>query len=399
MKNAEKKIIYTFRIALLLFLNLFQLESVAQDTTSNPALKRMHIKGFIKDMQSAFFTDNVNSLITGNYIHNRINYRWDITDNIVLRVESRNRLYYGEQVKATWEFGKIIGQDGGYFDLTHNLVDEKNIVLNTSLDRVLLNWSYRNIDVTVGRQRINWGINLVWNPNDIFNTFNYLDFDYEERPGNDAVRVQYNTGTFSSFQVAYKPGKKANEHIAAVMYKSNFKEYDFQTFGGIYREDAVIGLGWAGNIKQIGFKGEATYFQPKERLTDTSGVFTTSLSLDRTFKGDYFVMLSYLYNSNGKNVFFGAADFTTITLSPKNLMPFEHTYFIQVSKTINPLLNVAVAGMYSPMKNTLVVFPTMNFSLSTDWDLALVAQSFFAETDKEYKTMGNAIYLRIRWSF
>jgi hypothetical protein len=61
------------------------------------------------------------------------------------------------------------------------------------LDYTAGKWQFR-----VGRQRINWGVNLVWNPNDVFNSFSYFDFDYEERPGSDAVRVQYYTGTTSS---------------------------------------------------------------------------------------------------------------------------------------------------------------------------------------------------------
>lgn len=31
---------------------------------------------------------------------------------------------------------------------------------------------------------------MAWNPNDWFNTYNYFDFDYEERPGTDAIRVR-----------------------------------------------------------------------------------------------------------------------------------------------------------------------------------------------------------------
>lgn len=400
MKNAEK-ITGGFSyvgIGIHFFLLQISFLSYAQDSLLPYPRKHFAIKGFIKDVQSAYFTDNAKSLITGSYIHNRINFRWNIANNLHLRLESRNRLYYGEQVKNTPGFGKYIDTDNGYFDFTYNIISDTSIVFNTTLDRALLSWSKKRWDITIGRQRINWGINIVWNPNDIFNTFNYLDFDYEERPGSDAVRIQYNTGVFSSFQVAYKPAKDGNKQVGALMYKTNIGKYDWQNFAGVYRQDLVAGTGWAGNIKQTGFKGEATYFHSYKTM-DTAGTLITSLSFDRTFKGNYFIMASYLYNSGGKDLFYSAADLTKITISVKNLMPFKHTFFAEVSKSINPLVSAGFSAMFSPTKNSLILFPTVGVSLSDNWDLTFIMQSFFADVNNSYRTMGNAVYIRLRWSY
>ena len=54
------------------------------------------------------------------------------------------------------------------------------------------------------RQRINWGQTLVWNPNDIFNAYSYFDFDYIERPGSDAIRLQYYPDYSSAIEMAVK---------------------------------------------------------------------------------------------------------------------------------------------------------------------------------------------------
>lgn len=400
MKNAEKCFagISHLAIGICFFMFLFSFFSYSQDSLQQSSLKRIVINGFIKDLQSASFIDNAKSLVTGSYIHNRINFRWNIITNLHLRLESRNRLYYGEQVKNTPGFGKYIEKDNGYFNLTYNIVSDTSIVFNTTLDRALLSWSKNKLDITVGRQRINWGINIVWNPNDIFNTFNYFDFDYEERPGSDAVRIQYNTGVFSSFQVAYKPAKDKNKKVGALMYKTNIGKYDWQNFAGVCQEDMVAGTGWAGSIKQTGFKGEATYFH-SYKTTDTIGILVSSISLDRTFEGNYFVMASYLYNSGGKDIFYSVSDVAKMNLSVKNLMPFKHTFFAQVSKSINPLVNTGFSAMFSPTKSSLILFPTISFSLSDNWDLSFIAQSFFADVNNSYRTMGNAVYLRLRWSY
>lgn len=359
----------------------------------------MQLHGYIKDMQTVSFIDNAKSMMTGNFIHNRINFKWNISNNLYARIEARNRLFYGEQVKSTYQFGKYIDTDNGILDLSDNIIDDTTVVLNVLLDRLLLNWSNSKWDFTIGRQRINWGVNLVWNPNDIFNAFNYFDFDYEERPGTDAIRIQYNTNKHSSLELAYKFSDKEKEQVGAVMYKTNFRKYDWQSFAGIYFEDIVLGTGWAGSIKNTGFKGELSYFHPYKNMMDTNGILSASVSLDRSFKNDYFATVSYLYNSEGKGLQSGINELTGMTLSAKKLMPFEHSFFAQLSKSFSPLVNGSIAGIFSPEKNTLIVLPSLAVSISDDWDVALIGQSFFADVNNVYHTLGNGIYLRLRWSY
>ena len=401
MKNAKKNRnqLILRQTKFILFVLFAPFYCSAQDSVSSTNDSKFQLHGYLKDMQSVSFIDDAKSMVSGNFIHNRINLKWNISPNLYLRAEARNRLYYGEQVKTTPLFGKYIDSDNGQFDLSYNVVDESSLVLNTMLDRALLNWSSNKWDVTVGRQRINWGVNLVWNPNDIFNAFNYFDFDYEERPGTDAIRIQYNTGSVSSLEIAYKISDKTKEQVGALMYKTNFRKYDIQNFAGIYSEDIVVGTGWAGNIKNSGFKGEVSYFHPTENLSDTSGILTGSVSLDRSFKNDYFATVSYLYNSEGKGLQYGINELTTAALSAKRLMPFKNSFFGQVSKTFNPLLNGSIACLFSADNNTLILLPSLALSISEDWDIALIGQSFFSDVNGVYRGLGNGIYLRLRWSY
>lgn len=401
MKNAERTyaILVARWLLVALSLSFFPLILRSQDSLTSHKKTLFQVHGYIKDMHWVSFTDTKGSLITGNLIHNRINLRWNISPEIHMRVEARNRLYYGEQVKLTAGYGRFIDADQGAVDLSCNIVDDTSVVLNTMLDRLLVNWSHKKWEITAGRQRINWGINLVWNPNDIFNTFNYFDFDYEERPGTDAVRVQYYTAGFSSLEVAYKFSDNAKEQVGAVMYKTNFRQYDLQGFAGIYFQDIVLGTGWAGNIRNIGFKGEASYFHPYKNIKDTTGVLSASLSIDRSFRNNFFAMLSYLYSSEGKGLVFGVREMTGTILSAKKLMPFEHSFFAQLSKSFNPLINGSLAIIFSPQNNTLILLPSATISISENWDLALIGQSFFYDQSNNYKSAGTVIYLRLRWSF
>ncbi|TRW98918.1 hypothetical protein [Flavobacterium gawalongense] len=359
----------------------------------------IELNGYIKDIQSTYFIQKIDSNASVNLIHNRLNFKFNISPKISGRLEIRNRIFYGEQIKQIPDFGKTINQYNGLLNLSHLWIDEKSFVAHSVIDRMLIQYGDEKWDIKIGRQRINWGINNIWNPNDIFNAYNFLDFDYEERPGNDAIRIQRNLNTNSVLELAYKPGKNKEEHTAAFLYKFNKWKYDFQFLGGVYQTDYVFGGGWAGNIKEAGFKGEMSYFIPKKNTLDTSETFSFSIMADQTFKNDWYISLASLYNSNPTNVFAGNGSFYNSNLSAKLLFPFRYNFYATVMKTISPIASFNFSFIYSPEKNTLIVVPSYAWNVATNFDLDFTAQSFFAEQTNSYKNLITQIYIRGRWSF
>lgn len=370
---------------------------VAQtDSTKTPWIE---LNGYIKDLQSTYFIQKIDSNASMNLIHNRLNFKFNISSKISGRLEIRNRIFYGEQIKQILDFGKTINQYNGLLNLSHLWIDEKSFVAHSVIDRMLIQYGDEKWDIKIGRQRINWGINNIWNPNDIFNAYNFLDFDYEERPGNDAIRIQRNLTNNSVLELAYKPGKNKDEHTAAFLYKFNKWKYDFQFLGGIYQTDYVVGGGWAGNIKEAGFKGEMSYFIPKRNTLETSETFNFSIMADQTFKNDWYISLAGLYNSNPTNVFAANGSFYNSNLSAKLLFPFRYNFYTTVMKTISPIASCNFSFIYSPEKNTLILVPTYAWNVATNFHLDFTAQSFFSEQNNAYKNLITQIYIRGRWSF
>lgn len=367
--------------------------------TDEVKLPLIELNGYVKDVQSTNFSKEIDSIVSANLIHNRLNFKINITEKITSRLEIRNRIFYGEQIKMTPNFGNIINQYNGLFNLSHLWINEKTFVAHSVIDRALIQYSDEKWDLKLGRQRINWGINTIWNPNDIFNAYNFLDFDYEERPGNDAIRIQRNVSTNTCFEIAYKPGKNKDESIAAVLYKFNKWKFDFQFLSGIYQSDFVIGGGWAGNIKEAGFKGEMSYFTPKNNTINTSKAFSFSLMADQTFKNDWYLSVSGLYNSNPSNLLNGNGTIYSSNLSAKLLFPFRYNFHLNMIKTISPITSFSFASIYSPEKNTLILLPSFSWNIATNFDLDLIAQSFFSKELNSYNNIGNSFYLRSRWSF
>lgn len=384
----------SFLSLLFLFLPMVIL---GQENDSIPS--KLEVNGYVKGMQNTLFIKEIDSNASANLIHNRLNFKYTFNSKWSSRLEIRNRIFYGEQIKMTPNFGKSINQYNGLFNLSHLWINEKSFVAHSVIDRFLVNYSDEQWTITLGRQRINWGINNIWNPNDIFNAYNFLDFDYEERPGNDAIRIQRHFKNNATLDMAYKPGKHSNDHTAALLYKFNRWNYDFQFLGGLYTTDYVFGGGWAGNLKNAGFKGEMSYFIPRANVLGSSENFSFSLMADQTFKNDWYVSISGLYNSNPADFSLQTGSLFNTQLSAKNLFPFRYTFHTTVMKTISPISSFNVALVYATEQNTLIVVPTYLWNVANNFDLDITAQSFFAEENNNYNNLATQIYLRGRWSF
>ena len=216
----------------------------AQDIDSTGVKqKKLEVRGYVKDLQSLTFSNNFDSLVTGNLIHNRVNLRWNPSDRFSGAIEFRNRLFWGEEVRLTPDFSSNLNNNSEAVNASIIWFETESMVLQTNIDRFWIEYHGNTWEARLGRQRINWGISTVWNPNDIFNTYNFLDFDYEERPGRDAAKVTYHLSEMSNIELAAAAADQANKAVASIRYFTNRWKYDFQFSGGVYHEIFTIGAG------------------------------------------------------------------------------------------------------------------------------------------------------------
>lgn len=387
----RKKILPVF-----LFL-LFTSSLIAQDKDLKPKWLEFH--GYLEDLVNVSFGGNGDSLAVSDLIHNRLNFLFNISKKLSARLEFRNRIFYGSQVEQIPGFGELINLYPGYLKLSKLWVNEKNLVAQSVIDRMLVQYSTITWNVIIGRQRVNWGMNNVWNPNDIFNAYNFLDFDYQERPGNDAIRIQHFLKDNSTLEFAWKPSQEKDQAIAAVLYNFNRNKYDFQFLGGLYKTDIVAGAGWAGSIKDAGFKGEISYFHPRKNFTDSAGVVTASIMFDYTFKDSWYSIISFLFNSDPTNSFDINYKSLNFNITAKNLFPFRYSLYTGVIKPFSPVTSMNVSVVYSPTNNTLILFPSFIWNAGKNIDLDITAQAFFAQEQGIYKSLGTTIYFRGKWNF
>lgn len=361
--------------------------------------QKLKFGGYIKDIQTIDLT-NLDTVTVQNQIHNRLNFNYKITDNFKITLEVRNRLFYGNFKNNPSNFIDELDQQNDFFQLSKAIISRDNFLLYSILDRANLEWHKNNFEVKFGRQRINWGVNLFWNPNDFFNAYSLYDFDYEERPGSDALLLRYYTGVASNIETAVKIADDFEESTFAGMWKINKWDYDFQFIVGKMKQDVVSGIGWAGNIANAGFKGEFSYFYSYEDTLKENAV-AFSIGSDYSFSEKFYFNGEVLFNSSGKNKI-NLIDFNRYiysTLTSKNLSPTKFSVAFQPVFNFNPKYSASCSIVLYLGEYATYLSPVFTTHIKDNLDLNLIGQIIVSDITGKYKINNSLLSVRFKWCF
>lgn len=365
-----------------------------QTLSGTEGQKKFNAGGYLKTMPSVGYDNLSESYTFNNTLHNRINMRYRPSENLHFSLEFRNRLLSGDMVKQYGEImTELLENDNGLVDASFVPFSNESHIWHLNADRFYADWHGGRWQVRLGRQRINWGINMVSNPNDLFNNYSFFDFDYEERPGSDALRVQYFPGEMSRVEIAVSPAETAKESVAAMLWGFNRSGYDFQFITGYYRNRTALGAGWAGHIRGTGFKGEATLFNSIDK--PDSMTFVASVGFDHMFGNGMYGFAELLYNGGHTS----SANLLMLNepMRADNIFISKYAVTASLMYPISPVLATSLAAMVMPDIDAFYIMPSLQWSVVRNLDAGFVVQLFrFAEDPGVTSING---YLQVKWSF
>lgn len=377
-------------------------------------LSSTEIYGYVKYLYGSTKYPFYNERLDDNLIHARLNTRWYPFDSLTAALEFRFRAYYGESVEKIPGFIDQIRSHHEFANLDAILWNKGKSLGLLETDRIWLDWTKEKLEVTVGRQRIAWGTSWVWNPTDLFNPQSPLDFDYEELPGTDAVRIQYYTGPVTKIEIALSPAKTFDKLIAAGLISYNKWDYDFNFIGGVKNNRWVFGGGWTGDILNAGFRGEflvtqkpsliakynilhifLPYYDPLSSFKQP--VLSFVLSGDYTFPNSFYIHSEILYYNSGKTQNAGLYHQEALDLGM--LTPSRLSIYQEFSYDITPLIRGSLFGIYNPVDYSGVIVPSVSYSVITNIDLYAIMLLFNGSTLTQYGDYGNSWFIRLKYSF
>jgi hypothetical protein len=375
---------------------------MAQEQDSLPSykdsttMKHYRLEGYLSDLLSPRYSSYEKKWSAGNSLQQRLNLLWEPSRIFNVTAQLRTRFILNQP-----------GRDSTYVNFQDGVVvQDGHIYFNTTLDRLNFKIIRKKLEITIGRQRINWGQSFVWNPNDLFNTYSFFDFDYPERPGSDAIRLQYYNTYTSGFELAVKADRNHNLTVAG-LYRFNQLGQDFQLLGGVLNsEDMVIGAGWTGSLSSVSLFGEVSYFRNIRNSATTSGLTLLLIGCSTTFANSLTLLFEGLYSSkeittdNLSGYLQGTLDVKKIALSRYNL-------FSQLSYPLAPLVHATLAIMWFPKSSAFSGFytgPSLEFSLGDNLTLSAMTQYFNGKypdpittlLEKQTLMFG---FVRLKWNF
>lgn len=371
-------------------------DTISSGDTKNVHTSKLAISGYVKDLVSISIPSLNGVWLFDNQIHNRINVKYFATSWLTINLEARNRIYFGESVKSNPNFSNQINQSLDYFRLGGIVTQQKSYLIHSIVDRANIKIEKNKWQAVIGKQRINWSKTYAWNPNDLFNAYSFFDFDYEERRGTDAALVKYNIGSLSSIEVASNIDSTFDKIIIASNYKTNIKEYDFQFLAGKYKTDIAMGIGWAGQIKSAGFKGELTYFQPYKK-DGTNPTFVGDISFDYSLPNTLNFRIELIGNTNPAKT--TNIQFLTQPVSAKGLINNYVSSFFSIGYDITSLIKANLNSIWNVDDNSVFFNPTIDFSLTENTNLLIVSQIFTGDKNSLYNGMGSYVFTRLKWNF
>lgn len=380
-------------IFLCLFLLFVNRPASAQD-------KKLDVKvgGYLKELGQLSLNNNFSTIRYDNIIHHRVESNWKFWKHWEIEADLRTRLLSGYNVEHQPGIKQMYERDPNYLDMAWVWFDSKYTLMHSNIDRLYASYYNGPWDVTLGRQRINWSRTFVWSPNDLFNNFAYLDFDYEERPGTDALNLQYSWSYASSIQLTTQFAHHWNESVIAGMLRSSLGSYDIQFIGGHYRNDVAVGAGWAGYLGSAGFKGELSYFHPEKSFFDRRGHITATTGFDYMFSNGLYAQTELLYNGGYQN---RGTPLANLIQPPTadNLFIAKSGYFLNGSYQFSPLVTGQLGVMGSFDKSIFILIPQISISVTEDVDFLLLSQLLKGATLNQAIDTPNLLYFRLKWSY
>ncbi|MFQ5605947.1 MAG: hypothetical protein ACE5HS_21970 [bacterium] len=304
-----------------------------------------------------------------------------------------NELLTGDFLETfDFQFGESL-QRPTFADLEWKVKQGRRYRLQQSFFRAFATLYLKNIELTIGRQRIAWGTGYVWNPTDLLNPFNPAAVELDEKQGVDAAYLVVPLGSLSRIEGVYAPGRKQLQSSAAFRVSSHLGEYDFSIMAGDFQSDKVLGGDFAGYLGGAGLRGEFTFTWKKAG----DNFFRAILNADYNFSHDIYVFAELYFNGQGRT---NKKNYEVADLfSGQTFNLARHYLALSGNKNLTPLLALSFYSIMNLNDRSCLLGPALTYSLATNLEVTASAYFFMGANDSEYGLLENSYFAYMQYYF
>ena len=279
------------------------------------------------------------------------------------------------------------------WDLEHEYASGRDLVARHRVYRATVMWSGASTDVKVGRQRIPLGTGYFWSPMDLLNPLDPTRLERDYRAGADAILVQQKLGALSRVDAMHVPATSRLQAVTAGYFHGNVRGLDYSVLAGRFRGDDAIGADFAFGVGGLGIRGEAT----ATRSANDTRFGRALLGADYGFESSLTLTAEAYYNG------LGAADpalYDVAALLAGGVINLARFYTAgAASYDLTPLYKVAGYAVLNLDDASVVLWPRLEWSATSDFNLAVGVQWFGGTARSEYGRFSNVLHAEARLFF
>ncbi len=182
-------------------------------------------------------------------------------------------------------------------DMTWDIYQEGDFQAIEYIDRLFFKQTFYDFELTVGRQRINWGVGRIWQPTDRFHPINPANYVKIEKTGADAISFKYFFGLFTDAEFVVNFKKEIKDYNYGLRLRTNFSPFTTSLILGYFDREINAGFDLSGNIYDAGIRAEGVYVNNNE-FPDSSYV-RFIIGADYQFNSKLYALLEFQYNGEG----------------------------------------------------------------------------------------------------
>ncbi len=385
-----KKLPYIWNLTLLL--TIIQVSSAS----ASFFLKKIKINGYYKNIIASSKTTDTKERFFYNLNRLRLKLNSSISHSWQINLTIDNEAIINDFANTS-DFSIIRSrmQDKlSSVDIDKVSRDDSHLYIRHSLSRAYLKYYSKGLQVTIGKQAIDWGKMRFYSPLDIFNPIGAIDIEHDEKIGVDALNVNFSTGAFSGINIIAAPGRNDSENSFGVKLYHNLGTYDSCFIIANVKKDIIIGLSLDGYLKNAGLRAEITYTHTDSKRT----YIRTALGLDYTFNEKLYILLEHFYNGgnddNNLDAFLTSYKYSSKTMSIK-----KNISGIWINYKFTPLLETNTFILYNWDGKSSAINPEITYNINSNLDISVGTQLYLGASNSEFGGYENIYYARLKWFF
>ncbi len=253
------------------------------------------------------------------------------------------------------------------------ILSSSGAIVNVDLRKLYLEIYSPVVDISMGRQIVNFGKGTLFSPIDAFSRPLLSDLNYV-RTGSDVVRLEVSFGEVSGLEAVSTIADSVSRLSSALKLYTIIADFDLSAVG-LYQgagNQLLAGLDFKGDLL-VGIYGEAVehfLFSP------SSGYFEGMLGADYSIEGALFFILEYYYNGNP--VAPGSLGPADLAAQPGIFLNQQYLSFSS-RWLVSDLVSVMASVIYDIPASAFLPTLQLDFNAAQNADLLFYARYFHGD--------------------